>query len=122
MDRVGETADGRDVGVLMTTAALSLALIALLGGAPTAGAGINRCARADVALFRARAHDRIAIRVSGVDPGQPVEFDGPGFHRVRHANRRGQAVVRVRPRRGGRAGVTVQCNDHFSVRVREIED
>jgi hypothetical protein len=101
---------------------LPLGLLILAAAAPASDATETAvCDRADVALFHVAARDRIAIRVRGLGSGQRAEFDGPGFHRVRHANRRGRAVLHVRPRRAGRAAVTVQCNDRFRVRVTEDE-
>ena len=102
---------------------LSLGLSIFMVAAPSSGATDTAiCDRADVAIFHVAARDAIAIRVRGLGSRQAAEFDGPGFHRVLHANRRGRAVLHVRPRRAGRAGVTVQCNDRFSVRVTEDDD
>ena len=101
--------------------ALPLALAIALAAAGPSGA-TNTCARADVAIFHVAGHERIAIHVSHLGPRQRVEFDVPGFHRVRHADRRGRAVLRVRPRSSGRASVTVECNMSFRVRVAEEDD
>jgi hypothetical protein len=104
-------------------ALLLLGPVALLAAAPSSDATETAmCDRADVALFHVAARDAIAIRVRGLAARQRVEYDGPGFHRVRHANTHGRAVLHVRPRRAGRAAVTVQCNDRFSVRVTEDDD
>jgi len=97
-------------------------VLAVALGAASPSAATNTCARADIALFRVRAHDRIAIHVRHLGPHQRLVFDLPGVYRVRHANRRGRAVLRVRPRRSGKASVTVRCNQSFTVRVTELED
>ncbi|HEY0632325.1 MAG TPA: hypothetical protein VGC98_09740 [Thermoleophilaceae bacterium] len=103
-------------------ALLPLGLLFLVAAAPSSHAtDIAICDRADVYLFHLSAHDRVAIRVRGLGAGRPAEFDGPGFHRVRYANRKGRAVLHVRPRHSGKASVTVQCNDRFRVRVTEDE-
>jgi hypothetical protein len=101
---------------------VALAAIALGVAQPTGASPVYVCARADLFLFHVARGDRIAVHVRRLRPHQDVELDGPGFHRVRHANGRGRAVVHVRPRRSGRASVTVQCNDSFRVRVTEAED
>ena len=101
--------------------ALTLVLAIALAAAGPSGA-TNTCARADVAIFHLVGHERIAIHVSHLGPRQRAEFDGPGFHRVRHGDRRGRAVLRVRPRSSGKASVTVQCNMGFRVRVTEAEE
>jgi hypothetical protein len=104
-------------------AGLGLALaIALTVAQPTGASPVNVCARADVFGFHVTGGDRIAVRVRRLRRGQLVEVDGPGFHRTRHANRRGRTVLRVRPRRSGPASVTVQCNGSVRVRVTEAED
>jgi hypothetical protein len=104
-------------------ALLPLALLLLVAAAPASDATETAiCDRADVALFHVPAHDAIAIRVSGLGSRTPAEFEGPGFHRVRDANRKGRAVLHVRPKRAGKAAVTVQCNDRFRVRVTEDDD
>jgi hypothetical protein len=108
---------------LKRLAVLPLALaIALTVAQPTGARPVSECSRGDVFIFDVTGGDRIAVHVRRLGPRQRVEFDGPGFHRVRHANKRGRAVVRVRPRRSGRASVTVQCNDTFRVRVTEAEE
>jgi hypothetical protein len=107
--------------LLNRLAPLSLVLaLALVGAQPSRAT--NVCDRADVALFNVRGHERIAIHVGHLFGRQRVEFDGPGFHRVRHANRHGRALLRVRPRSSGKADVTVECNEVFRVRVTELED
>jgi hypothetical protein len=80
--------------------------------------GANQCGAATVAVFHVPAHRVVAIRVSGLSPHKHARFDGPGFHRVVRATRRGRIVLHVRATRAGRAAVTVAgCGAEFTVRV-----
>src|SRR4051812_46119530 len=108
---------------MLRFAGLGFALaIALTVAQPTGAIPVSECARADLFIFHVSRGDRIAVQVRRLRRRQRVEFDGPGFYRVRRADKRGRAVVRVRPRDSGRASVTVQCNDSFRVRVTEAEE